>query len=66
MADKEKLGLDFVDIATQVQSHEELVVLAAAHNLATICQKPFAPDVGTGTVLPFHLGVRQNVAPEEC
>jgi predicted dehydrogenase len=35
--------LDFVDIATTVQSHRALVELAAAAGVATICQKPFAP-----------------------
>jgi predicted dehydrogenase len=35
-------GLDFVDIVTQVDSHRDLVELAAAHSLPVICQKPFA------------------------
>jgi predicted dehydrogenase len=35
-------SLDFVDIATTVQSHRALVELAAAAGVATICQKPFA------------------------
>jgi predicted dehydrogenase len=34
--------LDFVDIATTVQSHRALVELAAAARVAAICQKPFA------------------------
>src|SRR5690349_15738788 len=34
-------GLDFVDIATTVQSHRHLVELAAAHRVPVICQKPF-------------------------
>jgi len=37
--------LDFVDIATTVNSHRALVELAASHGLATICQKPFAPTL---------------------
>lgn len=37
--------LDFVDIATTVNSHRSLVELAAAHKLPTICQKPFAPTL---------------------
>jgi predicted dehydrogenase len=37
--------LDFVDIATTVNSHRALVELAAAHRLPTICQKPFAPTL---------------------
>jgi predicted dehydrogenase len=44
MMAKEKL--DFVDIATTVNSHRALVELAAAHKLPTICQKPFAPSLG--------------------
>ncbi len=34
---------DFVDIATTAPSHRALVELAAAHGVAVICQKPFAP-----------------------
>jgi predicted dehydrogenase len=37
-------GLDFVDIATTMGSHEALVGLAARHGLPTIVQKPLAPD----------------------
>jgi len=43
MMAKEKL--DFVDIATTVNSHRSLVELAASHKLPTICQKPFAPTL---------------------
>jgi predicted dehydrogenase len=39
-------GLDFVDIATTVQSHRHLVELAAAHRVPVICQKPFASSMG--------------------
>src|SRR6478752_573734 len=35
-------GIDFVDIATTVQSHRELVEIAAKHKVPAICQKPFA------------------------
>lgn len=38
-------GFDFVDIATTVASHRPLVEMAAAHGVATICQKPFAPTM---------------------
>lgn len=38
-------GFDFVDIATTVPSHLDLVSLAAKHKLPTICQKPFASDL---------------------
>ena len=41
MLDREKL--DFVDIATTMESHAELVGMAAARNLPTIVQKPLAP-----------------------
>ena len=37
--------LDFVDIATTVQSHRALVELAAAHKIPVICQKPIAPNL---------------------
>jgi predicted dehydrogenase len=38
-------NLDFLDIATTVQTHRPLVELAAAHKLPVICQKPFAPTL---------------------
>jgi predicted dehydrogenase len=37
--------LDFLDIATTMESHEALMALAAEHRLPAICQKPFAPDL---------------------
>lgn len=37
--------LDFVDIATTVESHRPLVELALSHKIPTICQKPFAPSL---------------------
>lgn len=37
--------LDFVDIATTMESHEALLALAAEHRLPAICQKPLAPDL---------------------
>lgn len=37
--------LDFVDIATTVDSHVELVCLSAHHKIPTICQKPFATSI---------------------
>jgi predicted dehydrogenase len=43
MLDKEQL--DFVDIATTVESHRPLVELTVSHRLPTICQKPFAPTL---------------------
>ena len=51
MADKGTLGIDFVDIATQVDSHLDLVVAAAAQDLHVICQKPFAPCVADAEVM---------------
>ena len=41
MLDREKL--DFVDIATTMESHAKLVGLAVARKLPTIVQKPLAP-----------------------
>ncbi|MBX3567958.1 MAG: Gfo/Idh/MocA family oxidoreductase [Rhizobiaceae bacterium] len=38
-------GLDFVDIATTVESHRALVELTTGYKLPTICQKPFAPTL---------------------
>ncbi len=37
--------LDFVDIATTAPTHRALAEMAAAHKLAIICQKPFAPTL---------------------
>ena len=34
--------LDFVDVATTVESHRPLVEMAVAHTKTVICQKPFA------------------------
>ena len=36
-------SLDFVDIVTTMPSHKSLVLLAAAHKVPAIVQKPFAP-----------------------
>jgi len=43
MLEAEKL--DFVDIATTVESHRPLVELTTSFRLPTICQKPFAPTL---------------------
>jgi len=43
MLEAEKL--DFVDIATTVESHRPLVELVTSYRLPTICQKPFAPTI---------------------
>jgi len=37
--------LDFVDVITDVDTHERFVTLAAHHRLPVICQKPMAPDL---------------------
>ena len=37
--------LDFVDIATTMETHEALVAKAAEAGAHVICQKPFAPDI---------------------
>src|SRR3974390_372886 len=41
MLDRE--SVDFVDIASRVGTHLELVRLCASRGLPTICQKPMAP-----------------------
>lgn len=37
--------LDFVDIVTTMETHRQLVELAARHGVPAICQKPFAPTM---------------------
>jgi D-apiose dehydrogenase len=39
--------LDFVDIITDVGTHEKFVALAVKHGVPVICQKPMAPDYET-------------------
>ena len=39
-----KEELDFVDIATRMETHEALVLQAIGRGIRTIVQKPFAPD----------------------
>ena len=39
--------LDFVDIATRMETHADLVSLAVSHGVRTIVQKPLAPDWAT-------------------
>lgn len=36
--------LDFIDIITDVDTHEKFVELGAAHGIHVICQKPMAPN----------------------
>src|SRR5689334_11847770 len=36
--------LDFVDIATRMDTHKDLVLLAVSHGVNVIVQKPFAPS----------------------
>ena len=43
----QKEKLDFIDIITEVPAHAPLVYLAAKYKVATICQKPMAPDYET-------------------
>jgi predicted dehydrogenase len=43
----EKGSFDIADIITDVDAHERLVLMAAAHGKAVICQKPMAPDLLT-------------------
>jgi len=39
--------LDFVDIITSVETHEEHVLLVAAHRLPVICQKPMSTSLAS-------------------
>ena len=43
--------LDFIDIATTVESHRPLVELCAGAGLPMICQKPFALDLADGRAM---------------
>lgn len=43
--------LDFVDIATTVNSHRKLVELSAGHGVPCVCQKPFAPTLSDGEAM---------------
>ena len=44
---KERDQLDFVDIVTAVETHAELVCLAAKYRLPVICQKPMSTDLAS-------------------
>ena len=37
--------LDFLDIVTNIETHRDLVHLAAEHRIPVICQKPMAPSL---------------------
>jgi predicted dehydrogenase len=41
--------LDFVDIVTSVETHEELALMALRHHLPVLCQKPLAPNLAAAT-----------------
>lgn len=60
-------NLDFLDIATTMETHEALVEKAAAAKAHVICQKPFAPDIaGVERILkiaeaaPIRIMVHEN------
>ncbi|HBL74065.1 MAG: oxidoreductase [Bacteroidetes bacterium GWF2_42_66] len=40
--------LDFIDIVTDVDTHEKFTLLGAKYGLDVICQKPMAPDYEAG------------------
>ncbi|MEM8855703.1 MAG: Gfo/Idh/MocA family oxidoreductase [Pseudomonadota bacterium] len=42
---------DFADVATTVESHRPLVILALSHGAATVCQKPFAQTYADGLAM---------------
>jgi predicted dehydrogenase len=44
-------ALDFVDVATTVESHRPLVVDCLSRGLATVCQKPFAQTYADGKAM---------------
>ncbi|MCW6506874.1 Gfo/Idh/MocA family oxidoreductase [Lichenifustis flavocetrariae] len=59
--------LDFVDIATRMETHHDLVCLAVRHGVRTIVQKPFASDwqqcvsmVETARAARVPLAVHEN------
>lgn len=57
-------SLDFVDIATRMDTHEHLVALAVRHGVRVIVQKPLAPDWQTsvGIVASAHAaGIKMAV-----
>ncbi|MGP1396212.1 MAG: Gfo/Idh/MocA family protein [Inquilinaceae bacterium] len=67
MLDRE--ALDFIDVATTMETHRTLVELAAARGVSAICQKPFGPTLddvramiaaadAAGTVLMVHENFR--------
>ncbi|WGF90120.1 Gfo/Idh/MocA family protein [Marinivivus vitaminiproducens] len=43
--------LDFLDVVTTMETHRELMALAAKHKLPAICQKPFAPEIETARAI---------------
>ena len=52
LSDRNSLGsLDFVDIVSSPRTHPELVRLALAYNLPTICQKPLAEHLSDAIAL---------------
>jgi D-apiose dehydrogenase len=53
--------LDFVDIATTVDSHRALVERAATAGVPAICQKPFAPSMDDARAM-VNACARANVA----
>ena len=54
-------SLDFLDIATTVQTHRPLVELAASHKLPVICQKPFAPTLADAKAMVAACSSRASV-----
>lgn len=45
LVDELRGELDFLDIITDVDTHQEFVSLAARHKIPVICQKPMAPTL---------------------
>jgi D-apiose dehydrogenase len=56
-----RTNLDAVDIASPRETHPDMVRLAAAHGIAILCQKPFAPTLAAAETvaaeIPAHIRI---------
>jgi predicted dehydrogenase len=59
------ISLGAVDIASPRETHPELVRLAAAHGVAILCQKPFAPTLAVAETVAAELPVHQRIMVHE-
>jgi predicted dehydrogenase len=58
-------SLDAVDIASPRETHPEMVLLAAAHGVAILCQKPFAPTLAAAETVAAGLPAQQRIMVHE-